>query len=223
MAGGRGRDRWDRLGLWAEINRAFSPFNIGATKAAYLEYRRTAARPHFVGFVLALGIFPREELDAVWQDGVELFPPGVFDVVDGIVERNLTGAYTQWTGEGDAIIPGIPQGEAPLPMTFERRFHPLGDPGAGGRDASVTVRWTPNGIKVVLWSEQVPFDESEAGNEASRWSARYQALATTATAGSARGTGKKKAAKTTARRVAKKGAKKRAKKRARRGGKKTAR
>jgi hypothetical protein len=118
--------------------------------------------------VLGLGLFPTSQHEAYWVGGLALFAPGVFDAVDTLVDRNLTGAFRRWHGpRPKALLPFTPQGRAPLPMTFVRAIGPELEQGA-------SFQWTRSGsIKVTLSSSDELFAETDHAVTATRWGKTY--------------------------------------------------
>lgn len=148
-----------RVGIWTEINRAFSPFNIDATQAAYAEYKEEKGdKAHFIDFVVAYGLVPKEHVEQ-WKTGANVFAPGTFDIVNEAVDRNLTTRYSRFKGG-----PAVPQGKRALPMLFERSF---------GDSESVSVKPTRHGMKISIVSIMAPtnntYVRSEPGIMAASW------------------------------------------------------
>ena len=148
----------DRVAMWMEINRAFSPFNIDKTKVAYKSYKREAGeKAHFIDFAVNQRWVPRK-LVKLWKTGANKFAPGTFDIVTDVVFRNLEGRYLTFQGG-----PKVPQGKRPLPMLFERTF---------GEEEFLTVRPTRHGLKVTICSTEKGYTKSEAFKSAERWGSK---------------------------------------------------
>ena len=94
--------------------------------------------------------------EELWWNGVAHFAPGTFEIVDAVVFSNLEGRYRTYDGR---VL--VPQGNRPLPMTFERVF---------GEHESTTVQPTRLGIKVILKSTPEGYAHSGAAAGASEWS-----------------------------------------------------
>lgn len=145
----------NRVAMWMEINRAFSPFNIDKTKNAYKSYKKKAGeKAHFIDFAVVQGWVPKDMVK-LWKSGANRFAPGTFDIVSEVVFRNLEGRYSTFQSG-----PKVPQGKRPLPMLFERTF---------GEEEFLTVRPTRHGLKVTMCSTEKGYAKSEAFKMAERW------------------------------------------------------